>query len=183
MMILIAYATTDGQTRRIARRLADRIAGLGHGVELLPAAEAEDLDLRRFDGVVLAGSVHVGGFQKALAVFAAEHHAALNVVPTLFLPVSLSAAGKDSEDWKGLEQTVREFLAATEWTPGRIAHVAGAYRPSQYDVFRAWSMRRILAVRDPAADPHADREYTDWPALEALAGEWLAGLATARPPV
>ena len=62
MYLLIAYATTDGQTRKIARFAADRLASLGHAVELLNVEDAEGLDLARFDGAILAGSLHAGGY-------------------------------------------------------------------------------------------------------------------------
>ena len=45
MYLLIAYATTDGQTRKIARFAADRLAVQGHSVELLNVEDAEGLDL------------------------------------------------------------------------------------------------------------------------------------------
>ena len=70
MLILIAYATTDGQTRKIARFAADRLAGQGHAVELLNVADAKGLDLSRFRAAILAGAPHVGGYHKAPAAFA-----------------------------------------------------------------------------------------------------------------
>lgn len=177
MKILIAYATSEGQTRKICRFAADWCADAGHSVELLPLADAGDVDLARFDGAILAASVHVGHYQRALADFCETRAGALSGLPTLFLSVSLAAAGHNAEDWKALEKILAEFTEATGWTPGRVEQVAGAYKPSDYDVFRRFVMRRILAVKDPEADPSKDIEYTDWPALEALLAEWTRGLA------
>jgi menaquinone-dependent protoporphyrinogen oxidase len=177
MKILTAYATTDGQTRKIARFAADHLTGLGHSTELLNLADAEGLDLARFDAVLLAGSLHVGIYQDALTAFAQGAAAVLNAMPTLFLPVSLSAAGDDAEDWKGLESQTRAFLDETGWHPGRILHVAGAFRFTEYDFFRAWAMRRIAKAKGEAVDPKADKEYTDWNRLAAVLSEWEAGLA------
>ena len=59
------------------------------------------------------------------------------------LSVSLSAAGTDAEDWAGIHKCVAQFEADTGWIPGRVEHVAGAFRFSEYDFFRAWAMRRI----------------------------------------
>jgi len=174
MKLLVAYASSDGQTRRIARHVADRIVDAGHSVELVEAADAADADLRRFDRAILAASVHVGHYQKSLTDFAAAQADALRQCPTLFLSVSLAAAGHDAEDWRGLDRILKDFEAATGWTPGRTEQIAGAYRPSQYDIFRRFVMRRIVAARDPGADPDADREYTDWPALDRLIDDWLA---------
>lgn len=175
MKVLIVYASSEGQARKIARRVADRIADAGQAVELLAASDAQGTDLRRFDRVIAAASVHVGHYQRAMSEFVSAEAANLNRLPTLFLSVSLAAAGHDAEDWKGLDRILEDFTEATGWHPGRVEQVAGAYLPSRYDVFRRFVMRRILAAKEPDADLDADREYTDWPALEALIDGWLAG--------
>ena len=179
MYLLIAYATTDGQTRKIARFAADRLAGQGHGVELLNVEDAEGLDLARFDGAILAGSLHAGGYQKALTRFVTGAKPALDRMPTLFLAVSLSAAGNDPDDWKGLRACLKDFQDDTGWTPGRIEHVAGAFRFSEYDFFRAWAMRRIADQKGEAVEPGKDKEYTDWAALILAVDQWVADLPKA----
>lgn len=176
MRILFAYATTDGQTRKIARFGADHLNSLGHSTELLNLVDAEGLDLSRFDAAVLAGSLHVGIYQDALTSFAQTSAAVLNAMPTLFLPVSLSAAGDDAEDWRGLETQLKAFLDETGWHPARIEHVAGAFRFTEYDFFRAWAMRRIAKAKGETIDPHADKEYTDWAKLAAILTDWQAGI-------
>lgn len=177
MYLLIAYATTDGQTRKIARFAADRLVGLGHAVELLNVEDAEGLDLSHFDGAILAGSLHAGGFQKALVRYATGAAAELALMPTLFLAVSLSAAGNDPEDWAGLRRCLAEFEAETGWTPGRVENVAGAFRFSEYDFFRAWAMRRIADQKGEAVEAGKDKEYTDWAALVLALDGWLAGIS------
>ncbi|WP_377513056.1 flavodoxin domain-containing protein [Octadecabacter sp. R77987] len=167
MKILIAYATTDGQTRKIARYCADYLVDHGHTVELITARDAAPLDLTRFDRAVLAGSIHAGGFQKDLHDLAEAHAAELSQKDAIFLAVSLTAAGTDADDWKGLRKCIARFEDETEWVPARVVHVAGAFRFSEYDFFRAWAMRRIAAERDETVDTHADKEYTDWDALAA----------------
>ena len=175
MNLLIAYATTDGQTRKIARFAADRLAK-GHSVELLNVEDAEGLNLARFDAAILAGSLHVGGYQKTLTRYASDNHAALATLPTLFLAVSLSAAGTDPEDWAGLRKCLAEFETDTGWTPGRVEHVAGAFKFSEYDFFRAWAMRRIADQKGETVEPGKDKEYTDWAALGQTLDTWIAGV-------
>jgi menaquinone-dependent protoporphyrinogen oxidase len=177
MRLLIAYATTDGQTRKIARFAADRLADQGHAVELLNVEDAEGLDLSRFDAAILAGSLHAGGYQKALRRYVTGARTALAAMPTLFLAVSLSAAGNDPDDWKGLTLCLEEFAEDTGWVPGRLEHVAGAFKFSEYDFFRAWAMRRIAEHKGEAVEPGKDKEYTDWAALILALDTWVAGLA------
>ncbi|MBY6122408.1 flavodoxin domain-containing protein [Mameliella alba] len=174
MKMLIAYASTEGQTRRIARFLMDRLADQGHSVELVPVTEAADIDLARFDRVILAASVHLGHYQKDMGEFAARHGAALDQLPVLFVSVSLAAAGHDAEEWADLDRIVSDFAQATDWHPKKVVQVAGAYRPSEYDIFRRFVMRRIVAAKDPQADPDKDHEYTDWQALGAALDDWLS---------
>ncbi len=176
MRILIAYATTDGQTRKIARFAADHLTDQRTSTELMNVAYAEGLDVARFDSVILAASLHVGGFQTAMITFAKANATALNAKPTLFLSVSLSAAGDDAEDWTGLKVCVETFLSQTGWAPFCIHHVAGAFRFTEYDFFRAWAMRLIAAQKGEVVDPHGNKEYTDWPELAAILTDWQAGL-------
>ena len=106
MRILVLYATTEGQTRKIARHVMAVLSGIGHGVELMNVTESEGVDLSRYDRAVLAGSLHAGGYQAALAGFARAQAARLNAMPTLFLPVSLSAAGDTAVSVSGVGEGV-----------------------------------------------------------------------------
>jgi len=173
MKLLVLYATTEGQTRKIVRFVADRLAEAGHTVELLPAAEAKELDLARFDRALVAGSVHGGAYQADLVDSLTAHRATLAGLPTLFLSVSLTAAGDDPEDWDGLKACVARLTEDTGWTPGRVVHVAGAFRFTQYDFFKAWAMRWIARERDETIDPNRDKEYTDWDKLARDVDDWL----------
>ena len=175
MKILIVYGSTEGQTRKIARYAADRFAAEGHAVELLPAAEAEDVAVEGFDAVLAAGSIHAGHYQESLFDFVERNADALAGVKTLFLSVSLSAAGDDPDDWRGIEECATRFCEATGWSPGRVEHVAGALKFSEYDFFRYWAMRWIASRKDEEAKPGEDKEYTDWSKLAAVLDDWAAG--------
>ena len=175
MRVLLAYATTEGQTRRIADAVAAQLGGLGHRVTVLPV-EAAAGPLPAFDAAVLAASVHLGRFQSTLETFARRAAPDLAAHPTLFLAVSLSAAGDDPEDWAGLDRILARFQDDTGFRPDRIVHVAAAFRFSEYDFFRSWAMRWIAHRKGLAVDPRTDLELTDWPALSAAVADWAAGL-------
>ena len=176
MKILIAYSSTEGQTRKIARYCADYLFGQGHSVELTEAEDAQDTEISRFDAVLLAGSVHAGRYQKPLIKLAREKAAALGKTRAAFMSVSLAAAGDDPDDWKGLKDCVARFAEKTGWTPPTVFHVAGAFRFSEYDFFKSWAMRWIAAQKDQAVDPHQDKEYTDWAGLKASLDGWLSAV-------
>ncbi len=183
MKILIAYGTTEGQTRKIARFCADLIADAGHVVELLNVRDGAELDVSRFDAAILAGSVHVLKYQDELVEFVTDNLTGLLTRPTLFLSVSLSAASDDPEELKGLDTCVRDFSRATGWTPDRVEQIAGAFRFTEYDFFRYWAMRWIASRHDEDVDPGHDKEYTDWDGLRTIVSDWCAAVSRpASPP-
>jgi len=173
MKILIAYASTEGQTRKIARYCADYLTEQGHTVELCPAEDATDTSLSRFDAVLLAGSLHAGNYQPVLVDLAKAQAGTLRNAKAAFLSVSLAAAGDDTEDWVGLRNCVTRFAEETGWTPKTVMHVAGAFRFSEYDFFKSWAMRWIAKEKDQSVKPGEDKEYTDWAALKTALGDWL----------
>lgn len=178
MKLFIGYATSEGQTRKIMRHIADRLVDGGHSAEWVALKDAAEVDLKRFDGVLLGGSLHIGHYQKELSEFASDNAEVLSAMPTLMVSVSLAAAGHDAEDWRALDTILSDFTDATGWTPGQVLQVAGAYEPSKYDVFRRFVMRRIIAAKDPEADLDWDKEYTDWDDLDAQVDAWIAEQAT-----
>lgn len=176
MKIMIGYATSEGQTRKIARFAADHLNAKGHSVELLALEDADDPGLDRFDAVVLAGSIHMGGYQKPLVQFAKAHAAALSECRDLFLSVSLSAAGDDAEDWEGVRKSVAELQAKTGWNPDAVDYVAGAFRFTEYNLFEKVAMRRIAREKASDIDTTVDTEYTDWARLADRLDAWVSGM-------
>lgn len=173
MKILIGYATKEGQTRKIARYVADVAVEAGHTVELLALDDADDIDVSRFDRVLLAAPIHVGHYPKALATFVVNNLAQLTRSQAHFMSVSLAAAGHDADDWKSLGKIVDDLSAATGWMPARVKHVAGAYLPSKYDILTGFIMARIVSAKDPQINTSQDKIYTDWSDLNGWLRDWL----------
>ena len=182
MHFLILYGTTEGQTRKIAEFVSDRIKTHSRGVTTLDATStaAADIKLRDYDGVIVAASVHAGLYQAAALDFVHSHHQTLNGMRTIFLSVSLSAASKDPDDQKGLEGCVSRFLAATAWKPGEVRHVIGAFRYTQYDFFKRWGMKLIAYQKGVSTDASRDLEMTEWAELASIADAFVATVAKAN---
>jgi menaquinone-dependent protoporphyrinogen oxidase len=176
----VFYTTTDGQTRRIAERLAGRLRA--HGIASTAADVADDdappFDWHNVRGVVLAAPVRMGGHQRAARDFVVAHRKALSAVPSLFVSVSCSAASKNAGEREAARDIAARFVVETGWTPWRLACVAGALAYTRYNVFVRWFMRRIAAKEGGPTDTSRDHELTDWPAVDRLADE-LADQLTA----
>lgn len=171
--VLILYGTHEGQTRKIARFVADRLKEHGLTAVLLDAADL-NTHLPAFDAALVAASLHIGGFQKSVLRAVAANAQALAAKPNAFLSVSLSAAGNDEDDWRGLHKCLEEFFAQAGWRPQRIEHVAGAFRYTQYDFFKRMAMKRIAKERGAPVDTSRDWEMTDWSKLASFADAFAA---------
>ena len=173
MKVLVGYSTSEGHTRKIARHVGDRLVDIGHAVELLCLDDSGDLELERFDRIILASPIHTGHYHRAFSDFVGKRSDQLNDMPTLFLSISLAAAGHDAEDWKSLAKIAADLTEATGWAPTQTEQIAGAYKPSEYDFFKRFIMRKIISAKDPAADLDQDKIYTDWEKLDAVAERWM----------
>ena len=182
MNFLIVYGTTEGQTRKIVEFVSDRIRVRKHAVTLIDGTDLSigDVKLRNYDGVIVATSLHIGRFQSAVEDFVRSRHDTLNGMRTAFLPVSLSAASKDTDDVKGLEECIHRFITDTAWKPGEIHNVAGAFRYTQYDFFKRWGMKLIAHQKGVSTDTSRDLELTDWVALTRIADAFVATVEKAR---
>ena len=69
MGILIAYGTSEGQTRKTANKIAARIHELGHDAYLFDTVSLEETDVGSYDKVIVAGSVHQQRHQDSVEVF------------------------------------------------------------------------------------------------------------------
>lgn len=178
MKILLVFGTTEGQTRKIAEFVAKQLRALGDTVTLADATgDLSAIDVRAHDAAILAGSLHAGAYQQPLAHFAQANHAWLNLMPGAFVSVSLSAAGNDPEDLKGIADCADRFKQATGWTTPEVHHVAGAFRFTEYDFFKRWVMKLIAWDKGVAIEPGKDLELTNWDALSTTVDAMRARFA------
>lgn len=176
MKILIVYGTTEGQARKVCEFVAERLRGHGDEVSLVDAEAGNAPDPAAFDAAILAASIHVGQYQKPLVAYARRHAGALNAKPSMFLSVSLAAAGTDKEDIDGIAKCAADFVKETGWQKADVHHIAGAFRFSEYDFFKGWVMRMIARSKKVKLKPGQDLELTDWDALGGLIEAFRAGL-------
>jgi menaquinone-dependent protoporphyrinogen oxidase len=164
MKVLIAYATTEGQTRKIAEEVTKQVRALGHVAELADIErKRRSIDINEFDAVIIAASVHQRDHQEAIEAFVAACRAALNAKPTMFLSVSLSAAF--DEGHAEAQDYVARFVEQTGWTPGVSLPVAGALRNEAYDYFQQQILEHVVLKNREVDHLGRNHEFTDWKAL------------------
>ena len=167
--VALIYGTSEGQTERIAHRIADQLETAGHDVDLRFAKDLpHSFDLAAYDGVVVGASVHLGTHLAYVTDFVRDHVETLNRLPSAFYSVSLTAAEGTEAAREPAREILDAFLATTGWEPTETATVAGALRYSQYGAVTRFLMRRIARKAGGGIDTSRDYEYTDWKDLEAF---------------
>lgn len=166
---LIYYGTSEGQTAKVARRIADRLRARTIDADVVeaPATAARPLD--EYDAVLIGDSIHAGGYHRPVLKFIRAHHEVIDQRPDGFFSVCLAAASKNPEERAKAKAFVDEVIEKTGWHPDRVAVFAGALVYSQYGLLKTWIMRRIAKAEGGDTDTSHDYEYTDWDDVDAFA--------------
>ena len=191
--VLVAYATREGQTRRIAEYVAMTLRECGAQADLIDVAHLPaHLDVAAHAAAILAASVHLGKHEREMVAFVRKHREELLMMPTAFLSVSggqatveraetpVDVRAKTAEDVKA---NIDRFEKETGWYPDHAHPVAGAIRYSHYNPLVKFVIRRMMKKGGGPTDTSRDWEYTDYHALEGFVGEVVRsiGLELAQP--
>ena len=171
--LLVLYGTTDGQTAKIARFLATELRTFGVQTDVVEAGTA-DPDPREYVGVIVAASVHMGGYQPGVVRWARAHAKALRGKPSAFLSVCLGVLQQDLKVQRDLVAITNRFENQTGWKPPRVKLVAGALKYTRYGWLKRMLMRRIAEKAGGSTDVSRDHEYTDWGDLREFAEAFWA---------
>jgi menaquinone-dependent protoporphyrinogen oxidase len=159
---LILYASVEGHTERIARRVAEVLRSRGHAVEVAPAGH--ELDLSPYAGVIVGASVHYGHHPASLAMFLRTNATALAPCKSAFFSVSLGAK----------ERYATNFLRKAGWRPQLTAVFAGALQYSKYGPIKRRVVQAFAAIGGHDTETSRDYDYTDWKAVDRFAAAFAA---------
>ena len=179
--ILVAYASHYGQTRKIARRVAEHLRAQGHHVEVADALAGRHAvpPPADYDAVVLGSRVENGRHAAEIRDYLREHRAGLREIPTAFFSCSMSAANRsDDRDPQGY---LRKLFGEVGWQPTLAAAFAGGLPYRKYRWFMRLIMKQISRRAGHPTDTTRDHEMTDWNAVGQFADD-LAELLPADKP-
>lgn len=180
--LLILYGTTDGQTRKIAAAIADELRACGDEVDLVNAKQRHPPTvLDDYAAVIVAASVHAGGYQRSVRRWVRTHRDALASRPTAFVSVCLGVLEHNPATDRELDRILKKFFDLTGWRPAATKIVAGALPFTKYGWLKRRVMRRIAAKQlGSDIDTRRDYEYTDWNDVRAFARAFRQDIARTR---
>ncbi len=178
----VFFATSEGQTRRIAEVLAGTLRELGLSSDAIDVSSpgARTLDWGAARAAIVAASIHMGKHQQAAEAFVRARLAGLATRPTVFISVSLAICSKNPEEVAKARAIAQAFPDRLGWRPTRVECVGGRLAYREYGFFTRWMMRRIAAAEGGPTDTSRNHDLTDWTEVRMLATD-VAALA--RPPL
>jgi menaquinone-dependent protoporphyrinogen oxidase len=171
--ILVVYASSYGQTKKIAGALAGELRRSGHVVELADAFAGPPPPVEDYDAVVLGSRIQFGVHARPILHYITSNRAALEDIPSYFFSVSMSAAGASSLDPEGY---LEKLFAVTHWRPRAAIAIAGGLPYRRY----GWALRIVMKMISRrgghATDTSRDHEDTDWAQVQRFASSIAAEL-------
>jgi menaquinone-dependent protoporphyrinogen oxidase len=177
--LLVAFASREGQTDHIAHHIARQIENKKLLTRLVDVRAGEtEAGADDCDAAIVAGSVHRGRYDPALASFVVRHASVLRRVPSAFLSISLAAASAEPDERSAIDEIAQRFLAEVGWVPDTVLHVAGAVHDRSINVLERFVLHTILRQHGVEPRPTGETELTDWAAVDAFVSEFLSRLPT-----
>jgi menaquinone-dependent protoporphyrinogen oxidase len=173
--VLVVYGTTDGHTARVAGSLATTLRHEGCLVDLTEATDAMLVSPRAYDAVIVAASLHAGGYQKPVMRWVRHNSRDLAGRPTAFVSVCLAVLENSPKTRHQIDRILMEFQYSVRWSPDEVKIVAGALPYTRYGWLKKRVMRRIVRKAGGDTDITRDFEYTDWNDLGSFVREFARG--------
>ncbi len=173
--ILIAYATTDGHTLEICRRLQGIAEGDNHEVTLHELQAGDGLDVSSFDRIVVGASIRYGKHKPEVKEFIDKNQSALESKPSAFFSVN-AVARKPAKKTAETNPYVRKFLSKISWQPPLVGIFAGKIDYPAYGAFDRTMIRFIMWMGKGPTDPTGTFEFTDWDSVDEF-GEKISQMS------
>lgn len=179
MRALIIYASTEGQTQKIAEYLGEQLHQNGIPADTYNLADdsADEVAIDRYDAVLIGSSIHYANYDNRIQSCIRDNIAILKKMPSAFFSVSLGIHSEHAVDRTEVAKLTEAFLAKSDFAPDMTAYIAGALRYSRYGWIKKRLMRWIANHNgENDKDFSTDHEYTDWNAIDDFARQFSSGL-------
>ena len=164
------YATRDGQSRRIAEHIFDRLAKSNTLVppQDLAVIRPTPEDLNAASLIVLVAAVRYGKHLPEADRFLAAYAALASPPPLALASVNLTAR-KPAKTTATGNAYLRKIIARHRLAPALAVAFAGRLDYRRYGWLDCQIIRFIMLLTRGPTDPETNIEYTSWPAVDDFA--------------
>jgi menaquinone-dependent protoporphyrinogen oxidase len=172
----IFYATRDGQSRKIAHRIAGGLAE--RGIETRPrdlaAAQPFPPVLESAGAVVLIAAIRYGKLLPEALEFLATYEKLATKPKLVFLVVNLTSRKPGKETPEG-SAYIRKAIAKYKLEPAFARAIPGVLDYQRYTWRDRQLIRFIMWLTGGPTDPRTNIEYTPWDVVDEIAMK-IAGI-------
>ena len=169
MNLLIIYSSTDGQTKIICEKIINNLKN-SNNVELVSLDQAMNLDLSKFNKIVIGASIRYGRHSGDLYKFIKFNKDILEQKETAFFSVNVVARKIEKSDPE-TNPYIKKFLKISNWKPRKIAVFAGKVDYPKYRFFDKYIIKLIMFITKGPTDTAQTYEFTNWSKVDAFAKE------------
>jgi menaquinone-dependent protoporphyrinogen oxidase len=167
--ILIIYSTTDGHTIEICQEIQSILETQANIVELISIDNASDVDLAKYDKLVIGASIRYGKHNKSVIDFINRQQEILENMPSAFFSVNV-VARKPNKDRPDNNPYLKKFLQQVPWKPAELEVFAGKIDYQKYRFFDRQMIRLIMYITKGPTDPKSVNDFTNWEQVRNFAG-------------
>ena len=163
------YSTTDGHTVEICQEIQAILEQHANAVELFSINEAADVDLAKYDKLVIGASIRYGKHNKSVIDFINTQQEILENMPSAFFSVNV-VARKPNKDRPDNNPYMKKFLQQVPWKPAELEVFAGKIDYQKYRFFDRQMIRLIMYITKGPTDPKSVNDFTNWEQVRNFAG-------------
>ena len=166
---LIIYSSTDGHTKTICKRIKYLLKD-GNTTNLTSLEEAKNLDISKFNKIIIGASIRYGRHSKDLYKFIELNKKILDQKQSVFFSVNV-VARKQEKNTPDTNPYIKKFLKISKWKPKKIRVFAGKVDYPNYNFFDKNIIKLIMFITSGPVDTSQSYEFTDWSKVDDFAKE------------
>jgi len=164
---VIVYASVDGQTLKICKKIKEVFDQHKQGVELVSIDDFTG-NVTDYDLLVLGASIRYGVHDKKVIDFINDNKKELDSIKTAFFSVNL-VARKPEKNAPNTNPYVIKFFKSIDWTPTLVEVFAGMLDYQKYPFFDRIMIQFIMWMTKGPTNSDAKIEYTNWDRVDDFA--------------
>lgn len=164
---LLLYSTTDGQTLKISKKIAEILSQKGHQTELI-AIDHFDKNLAAYDSVIIGARVRHGKHQPQVGAFINNNRSQLKKMQTAFFSVNLTARNPKKNTVE-TNPYVKKLFKKIHWQSDIAAVFAGKLDHSLYNFFDKLIIKLIMRISGGTNHAEQAIEFTNWEKVTSFA--------------
>lgn len=172
--VLIIHGSVDGQTAKIASRIAEVIKKQKFEVEVIDVEHLpHGFIVKGCDGILIGSPLRNRRYSAQIQQFIQEQEPYFRELSSGFFSVSLAdGATKSKRSW--LDGIIKSFFDKTGWHPKFVGRFGGALLYTQYGFWVRVPMALAGRFMGYPTDTSHDHELTQWDDVEKFANEFLS---------